>query len=80
MQTLNVGIFLFNASENELQLKWKQVQTQMDQLEQDRKSFTDAAIKMGLERAALQREKAVLAEMQSSVSKAPLSSLPSTPK
>ncbi len=52
----------------------------MDQLEQDRKSFTDAAIKMGLERAALQREKAVLAEMQSSVSKAPLSSLPSTPK
>jgi hypothetical protein len=70
--------FLCNDSEHELQLQRKDVENQLAQLELDRKNFTDAAIKMGLERAALQREKAVLVEMQTA-SKAPLSSLPSTP-
>jgi predicted nuclease with TOPRIM domain len=69
---------LCNDREHELQMQRKDIENQLSQLELDRKNFTDAAIKMGLERAALQREKAMLVEMQT-VSKAPLSSLPSTP-
>ena len=61
--------------EQALALKQKQ-----EELDQDRQKFTDAAIKMGLERAALQKERATLEEERRVRDKAGiLENLPPTP-
>lgn len=65
-------------SDGHLKLKeeWKLLEARKMQLEEERRKFTDAAIKMGLERANLQRERADLEEKRRTT----INSVPSTPK
>jgi hypothetical protein len=63
-----------------LQREREELQRQREELETERKGFTEAAIKLGLEKAAIQREKALLAARNDvEVSETLTSKLPVTP-
>jgi X breakpoint 2-interacting protein len=83
-QQSSIGAMDINSDANDrLKLKdeWKLLETNKMQLEDERRKFTDAAIKMGLERANLQRERAELDEKRSStIRNNIMQSVPSTPK
>jgi hypothetical protein len=63
----------------EIKQKYMDLEIKQKQLDEDRKRFAEAAIKMGLERAALQREKVALAAMKEEKVKPALRTVPSTP-
>jgi hypothetical protein len=63
----------------EIKQKYMDLEMKQKQLDEDRKRFAEAAIKMGLERAALQREKVALAAMKEEKVKPALRTVPSTP-
>ena len=48
----------------EIELQKKELENAKILLDQERKQFTDAAVRMGIERAALQKEKVALEEVK----------------
>ncbi|KAJ3274499.1 hypothetical protein HDV01_002627 [Terramyces sp. JEL0728] len=70
----------FEENIEELKEEWERLQKDKEQLERERKDFTDAAIRMGVERANLLREKAMLEEdKRAQATAALLNTFPPTP-
>ena len=64
----------------EIELQKKELENARMLLDQERKQFTEAAVRMGIERAALQKEKEVLQETKRQAETEDLlKQMPSTP-
>ena len=64
----------------EIELQKKELENARMLLDQERKQFTEAAVRMGIERSALQKEKEMLQESKRQVeTQELLRQMPSTP-
>lgn len=64
----------------EIELQKKELENARMLLDQERKQFTEAAVRMGIERAALQKEKELLQENKRQVeTEELLKQMPTTP-